>query len=94
MWRRALVGSLFAMLAMTVLAPEAGAAACAVACRDEVSACVTAECQGLVKRARRRCRRQCKRSIVRDCFADLSVCGATVARPPGAGGGGGSTGGW
>jgi uncharacterized membrane protein YgcG len=77
------------------------AAPCVTACRDEIVACVATDCQGLTHRALRHCKRQCKRSIVRDCFADLSVCGATSARPVkptsgggGGGGGGGTTGGW
>jgi hypothetical protein len=81
---------------------QADAATCAVACRDEAAACVSADCQGLTKRALRHCKRQCRRSLVHDCFADLSVCGATIARAPkptggpggSGGGGGGSSGGW
>jgi uncharacterized membrane protein YgcG len=86
---------LAAMLATFVLQPgRADAATCAVACRDETAACISTECQGLTKRPLRHCKRQCKRSLVRDCFADLTACGATMARPPRpSGGGGGSSGG-
>ena len=59
----------------------ASAAPCVVACRDKVQACVAAECQTLAKGARRHCKRTCKKGIVTDCFHDLSLCGATTARP-------------
>lgn len=92
-----------AVLAAAFLqAGRAHGAPCVTACRDEIAACSGSECQGLTHRALRHCRRQCKRSIVRDCFADLTVCGATSARPVkptssgggGGGGGGGTSGGW
>jgi hypothetical protein len=71
-----------ALLPLLVELPSARGAPCARACKDEVTACIGAECQGLAKRRLRRCKRRCNKSIVRDCFADLSVCGATSARPP------------
>lgn len=57
------------------------AAPCAQACRDEVLACRDSECAGLAGKPMRRCRRACKQNLVRDCTLDLSVCGATTARP-------------
>ena len=94
---RALVAGAVMLVALVVAPGRAHADPCATACRDEVAACISTECQGLVHRPLRRCKRQCKKSIVHDCFADLTVCGATVARPQpsgGGGGGGGSSGGW
>lgn len=98
---RALVACAAVLVPLVVAPGRARGAACATACRDEIAACISADCQGLTRRPLHRCKRQCKRSIVHDCFADLSVCGATVARPPrpGMGGGspagsGGSPGGW
>jgi len=94
---RALVTCLAVLVPLLVAPEHARAAACVTACRDEVAACISADCQGLVHRPLRRCKRQCKKSIVHDCFADLTVCGASVARPPkpsSGGGGGGSSGGW
>jgi uncharacterized membrane protein YgcG len=89
------------LAAALVQAGRGDAAPCVTACRDEIAACMGSECQGLTHRPLRHCKHQCKRSIVRDCFADLSVCGATSARPVkptsgggGGGGGGGTTGGW
>jgi hypothetical protein len=75
------------LLAATLLgAPGAWAAPCATACKDEIAACVSAECQGLRARARQRCKRiECRKPIVTDCYGDLAVCGATSARPPGSG---------
>ena len=94
---RAALGSFFIVLTIVAARPDvAQGAPCVVACRDEVTACVSTECQGLVKRPLRRCRQRCKRTVVHDCFADLSVCGATIARPPKppTGGGGSTGGGW
>jgi hypothetical protein len=73
-------------LAIAVLAlssPIASAAPCATACKDEIRNCMSQECQGLKPRARMRCKRaRCSKPIVADCLNDLSVCGATSARPP------------
>ena len=101
MLREALLGTM-AMLLLIVAHPDAArAAACAVACKPAVAACAATDCQGLRKRALRHCRRSCKKTILHDCFADVTVCGATSARPakPSGGGGttvptGGSMGGW
>ena len=95
---RSLVGSIVALLLMMAAHPEAArGAACAVACKDAIAACVSTDCPALTKRPLRRCKRNCKKTIVKDCYSDLSICGATSARPPkaspssGGGGGGGGT---
>ena len=93
MSRRAIVGPIVVALLLAVRIDVAGGAACVTACKDEVTACVSSDCAGLAKRSLRQCRHRCKRSLVHDCFADLTVCGATIARPAPPGGGGGS-GGW
>ena len=92
---RNVVGALVAgVLLLAAAPPPASGAACAQACNDEVSACVAAECQGLTKRALRRCKKHnCRQPILQDCYRDLSVCGATSARPPQTGGGSSSSGG-
>ena len=84
------------LLALTIAPPVAFGAPCVRACRDEVAACVEADCQGLSRRPLRSCKRHCTKSLVHDCYRDLAVCGATTARPqqPPAGGGGPPTGGW
>ncbi len=75
-----LVGGLLVVLAQAP--PGAWGAPCSQACQDEIAACVGAECQGLAtKRARRHCKRGCAKTIVHDCYSDVSVCGATTARP-------------
>ena len=90
---RSVVWTLIAAV-LVLVPPPASGAACAQACRDEVAACVSAECQGLTKRALRQCRKQvCRKPIVQDCYLDLSVCGATRARPPQPPAGGGMYGG-
>ena len=95
---RVALGSFFIMLTIVAARPEvAQGAPCVTACKDEIATCVSTECQGLVKRPLRHCRKSCKRTMVHDCFADLTVCGATVARPPKAPpptGGGYMGGGW
>jgi hypothetical protein len=94
---KVLVGTVAVLLVMVAHPQGARGAACAVACKTAVAACVGTDCQGLTKRPLRRCKRNCKKTIVNDCFTDLTVCGATSARPPkpaGGGGGGGSMGGW
>lgn len=93
MSRIAFVGSIAATLLFAVQIDLAHGAACVTACKDEVAACVSADCQGLTKRPLRQCKRGCKRTLVRDCIADLSVCGATTARPAKPSGGGGGAGG-
>ena len=86
-----------AIVLAVLIAPRAWAAPCVTACKDEIAACRAANCQTLTKKARRHCLRDCSKNLVRDCYADLSLCGATTARPhqPAAGGssGGGSGGG-
>ena len=86
------------LLAVLVQAPGiARGAACVQACKDEIAACVSGDCQGLTKKPRRLCKRTCSKSIVRDCYSDLSVCGATRARPakpPSGSTGSPPTGGW
>ena len=74
------------VLAVALLWSTGGAwaAPCATACKDEIAACASAECQGLRPRALRHCRRiQCRKPILTDCYHDLAVCGATRAFPPG-----------
>jgi hypothetical protein len=93
MSRRIIVDTIAAALLVAVRIDLARGAACVTACKDEVAACVSTDCAGLTKRSLRQCRHQCKKSIVRDCLADLTVCGATIARPARPSGGGGS-GGW
>jgi len=92
------------LAALVVVGPPPGwGAACPSACKDEIAACRAGDCAGLRGKARRHCRRTCAKTLVRDCYADLTVCGATTARPKqrqpagGAGGGGGvvpGPGGW
>ena len=99
MWRTVTTSLTFAaFLGVLTLVPRlASGAPCVAACKDEVTACVGAQCQGMVRRALKHCRRTCAKSLVRDCYKDLTVCGATQARPtPPAhgGGGGGASGGW
>jgi hypothetical protein len=84
--------AMLAVLFVGTAGPPAFGAPCVIACRDEVAACRAAECAGLVGNVRGRCRHACKANAMKDCFLDLSVCGATTARPgqpaPPAGGGG------
>jgi hypothetical protein len=72
-----------ATLVVLVVAPtDVRGAPCVTACKDEIRGCVTAQCQGLKPGPRMRCRRkQCATPIVKACYADLTVCGATRARP-------------
>jgi hypothetical protein len=71
-----------AIAVLVLSAPIAWAAPCATACKDEIQSCVNQECQGLKPHARMRCKRaKCSKRIVADCLNDLSVCGATSARP-------------
>ena len=57
-------------------------APCVTACKNEIRSCVSEQCQGLKPGPRRRCRRkQCARPIVTQCYKNLSLCGATRARP-------------
>jgi len=101
MFRRVLTGSLVvgALLVVVLPGPLALGAPCVQACKPHIAACIGAECQGLKRRALRRCRRTCAHGIVRDCFRDLTICGATTARPtpptqPPASGPSPPTGGW
>jgi len=73
----------FATLALlAVAAPDARGAPCITACKDEIRACVDAQCQDLKAVRRMRCRhKQCARPIVKACYDDLTLCGATRARP-------------
>jgi hypothetical protein len=97
------IGTLLAAL-VVLERPPAWGAACASACKDEIAACRASECAGLTRKARRRCKKSCAKALVRDCYADLAVCGATTARPSpkkpaggtggGGGGGGAPIGGW
>jgi hypothetical protein len=98
---RVLVTGVVLFVAVALAPGRAHGEPCVTACRDEVQACIASDCQALVHRPLRRCKHQCKKSIVHDCFADLTVCGATVARSPkpgvnsgGGGSGGGGSGGW
>ena len=90
------VGALVAVIVLVQSSRVVWGAPCVQACKDEIQACVGAECQGLTKKARRHCKRTCSKSIVRDCYSDLSVCGATIARParPTSGGSSPGSGGW
>lgn len=90
MIHRVLAGSLVASLLLVVAAPGpvAWSAPCVQACKPHIAACVGVECQGLKKKALRRCKRTCAKGIVQDCYRDLTVCGATTARPVHPGGGG------
>jgi hypothetical protein len=67
---------------LAVAAPDARGAPCATACKDEIRTCVSAQCQGLKPGPRMRCRRkECASPIVKACYSDLTLCGATRARP-------------
>jgi uncharacterized membrane protein YgcG len=98
MSRILIISTLAAAILLAVGIDVARGAPCATACKDEIAACVSTDCAGLTKRPRRQCKHQCKRSLVHDCFADLTVCGATSAHASqpggGGGGGGGGSGGW
>jgi hypothetical protein len=94
---RSLIGGLLVVVAYGPFV--AWGAPCIQACKDEIAACVSAECESLpTKKQRRHCKRICARTIVKDCYSDLSVCGATTARPvrqpTGGSGGQPPTGGW
>jgi hypothetical protein len=92
---RAVLGGLLAALLLTPRVTWG--AACVQACKDEIAACVTADCQAQpTPGAKRRCKRHCSKTIVNDCYHDLSVCGATRARPakPGPASGPPQSGGW
>ncbi len=90
-----LVGSIvLGIVAWT--APLAWSLPCNKACAPMVAACRSTDCVSMTGRAKRQCKKRCAKTIVHDCFADLSVCGATQARPtkPAPGGGSGYGGGW
>jgi hypothetical protein len=87
------VAGLLAVLALCSQA--AWAAPCQTACKDEIAACATQECPGLRGNKFARCKRaKCRKPIVLSCYHDLTVCGATSARPPSAGGPPVLPGGW
>src|SRR5262249_19342227 len=73
-------------------------AACVTACKPMIASCRSSDCAGLTKKALRHCKKQCAKSIVKDYYQDLTVCGATIARPAkppaSSGGSGGIMGGW
>jgi hypothetical protein len=73
---------LAAVAVLALAAPEARGTPCVTACRDEIRSCASEKCQGLKPGPRMRCRRkQCASPIRTACYADLTVCGATRARP-------------
>jgi hypothetical protein len=83
------------LAALVLCSSTAWALPCASACKDEVASCATQKCPGLRGLKLQRCKRaQCKKPIVQHCYLDLSVCGATSARPPSAGGPPVLPGGW
>jgi hypothetical protein len=68
--------------ALALSSPVALGAPCATACKDEIRSCASETCQGLKPGPRMRCRRkECAKPIVKACYDDLNVCGATRARP-------------
>ncbi len=70
------------LAALILSAPGAWGAPCATACKDEIRTCASERCQGLRPGPRMRCKRKaCSSPIVKSCYADLAVCGATRARP-------------
>jgi hypothetical protein len=70
------------LVALAALPPSAAwALPCVRACTSQIAACGQAQCQGMSRRATKRCKRTCKKSIMLDCYRDLTVCGATSARP-------------
>jgi hypothetical protein len=80
---------------LALCSSTAWALPCASACKDEVASCATQECAGLHGPKFQRCKRaKCKKQIVLSCYHDLSVCGATSAKPPSAGGPPVLPGGW
>ena len=83
------------LAALALCSSTAWALPCASACKDEVASCATQECPGLRGLKLQRCKRvKCKKPIVLTCYHDLSICGATSARPPSAGGPPVLPGGW
>ena len=80
---------------LALCSSTAWALPCASACKDEVASCATQECAGLHGPKFQRCKRaKCKKQIVQSCYLNLSVCGATSAKPPSAGGPPVLPGGW
>ena len=71
------------VLAMLALSPGITLGApCVMACKSAIRSCVSEQCQGLKPGPRMHCRRKkCARPIVKACYGDLSLCGATRARP-------------
>ena len=79
---RTILLTVIVLAALAVSPPVARGLPCVTACKDEIRTCVTQTCQGLKPAARSRCkRRKCTRPIVNACYGDLTVCGATRARP-------------
>jgi hypothetical protein len=79
---RTILSTLVLVAVVGLARSPAWSAPCVTACKNEIAACVTAECQGKTHRARLRCKHTCAKTLVHDCYADLTVCGATTARPP------------
>ncbi len=87
------VAGLLAVLALC--SSTAWGAPCVTACKDEIASCATQQCPGLRGPKLMRCKRaKCRKPIVLSCKHDLSVCGATSANPPSAGGPPVLPGGW
>ena len=83
------------LAALALCSSTVWGAACATACKDEIAVCAPQQCPGLRGPKLQRCKRaKCRKPIVLSCYHDLSVCGATSARPPSAGGPPVLPGGW
>jgi hypothetical protein len=83
------------LAALALYSQAAWAAPCQTACKDEIAACAPEQCPGLRGHKLGSCKRaRCKKPIVQACYHDLTVCGATSARPPSAGGPPVLPGGW
>ena len=75
------------LVTLVLCSSTAWALPCASACKDEIAICATQKCPGLHGLKFQRCKRvNCKKQIVQSCYLNLSVCGATSAKPPSAGG--------
>ena len=82
------------VVVLALCSSTAWALPCASACKDEIASCATQYCPGLHGLKLQHCKRvRCKKPIVQKCYLNLSVCGATSAKP-GAGGPPASPGGW
>lgn len=83
------------LAALALCSSTAWGAPCKTACKDQIASCATQQCPGLRGQKLMRCKRaKCKKPIVLSCYHDLTVCGATSARPPSAGGPPVLPGGW